>query len=90
MNNNQAEVWCKRGYLLAVLKQYEEALQAYDRALSLESNSPDIWRARGAILAELKRYQEAVSAFNKAMQVQEQSFNLDRKVMQASGANQAI
>jgi tetratricopeptide (TPR) repeat protein len=49
------------------LKRYEEALQNYDRALSLKTNASIVWHNKGITLSKLKRYEQAISAYDKAI-----------------------
>lgn len=58
------------------LKRYEEALQAYDKALSasagklkLQAVFSSFWEAKGAAFASLKRYEEALAAYDEAIRL---------------------
>jgi tetratricopeptide (TPR) repeat protein len=52
---------------LFVLKKYDEAIVAVDKAIELNSSSEIAWSNKGAILAELKRFKEAIPCFDKAV-----------------------
>lgn len=51
------------------MNRYDEALEAYNRALTLgldDMTRVSVWHAKGEALEELKRYQEALAAFDFA------------------------
>jgi protein O-GlcNAc transferase len=74
-----AEAWLGRGNLFADLKRYKEALEGYDKALSLKPYLAEAWFGRGNIFADLRRHDEAFAAFDKA-------FSLDRDLPGVEGA----
>ena len=47
--------------------QYEDALNSFERAISLNQNDPDLWNLKGIALRSLGRYNEAVECFNKSL-----------------------
>jgi tetratricopeptide (TPR) repeat protein len=49
------------------LEQYEFALDAFDRALTLSPESAEIWNEKGVALSKLNRYEEANIAYEKAI-----------------------
>jgi tetratricopeptide (TPR) repeat protein len=49
------------------LKRYQEALNAYDRTLALDSNLVGTWRNRGSALYMLHRYEEALTNYERAL-----------------------
>ncbi|MFP6655175.1 MAG: transglycosylase SLT domain-containing protein [Myxococcota bacterium] len=62
----RASDWRRRGDRFFRLRKSEEALEAYQRALSLGLSKSEIWRTqrqRARSLFRLRRYPEAVSAF---------------------------
>src|SRR6266702_3304330 len=61
------EQWLKKGTALCDLKWDEEALAAYEQALSLDPNDADAYIGKGAALNRLKRYEEALAAFEQAL-----------------------
>ncbi len=52
------EAWSGKGATLLHLGHPQEALLAYDHALSLYPNDPDLWNSRANVLHELQRYDE--------------------------------
>jgi len=61
--------WEDEGNALYDLKCYDEALFAYDHAISLNPNNADFWHHKGTALYSLKRYDEALSAYEQAIQL---------------------
>ena len=49
--------------------QYEDALNSFERAISLSQNDPDLWNLKGIALRSLGRYNEAVECFNKSLEI---------------------
>jgi len=61
------EVWLEQGSELANLGQYQEALEAYDRAINLRPDDPQAWYNKGNTLYDLGRYEEAIEAYDQAI-----------------------
>lgn len=57
----------RRPYVCGLLKRYDEAIEAYDKALALKSPLAEAWFGRGNVLRELKRYDEAFAAYDQAL-----------------------
>jgi tetratricopeptide (TPR) repeat protein len=68
-NKTVSIAWIYQGQVLKQLQQYEEALNAYDRALALNPNDAETWTDRGLILEQLGRYAEALTAHEWAVKV---------------------
>ena len=49
--------------------QYENALNSFESAISLNQNDPDLWNLKGIALRSLGRYDEAVECFNKSLEI---------------------
>ena len=49
--------------------QYEDALNSFERAISLNQNDPDLWNLKGIALRSLGRYNDAVECFNKSLEI---------------------
>jgi tetratricopeptide (TPR) repeat protein len=62
-----AQTWHNSGTLLLALDRYEEALEAFDRAITLDPALWQAWNNKGAALAKLGRHIEALAAFNQAL-----------------------
>jgi predicted O-linked N-acetylglucosamine transferase (SPINDLY family) len=57
------------GQVLSQLRRHNEALPAYDRAISLKPDLPEAWSGRGQALMVFKRYEEAYAAYDQAMKL---------------------
>ena len=51
--------------MLYYLKRYEDALSAFDFALTINHDCVNTWMGRGHTLYYLKRYTEAISAYDR-------------------------
>ena len=49
--------------------QYENALNSFEKAISLNQNDPDLWNMKGIVLRSLGRYNEAIECFNKSLEI---------------------
>ena len=49
--------------------QYEDALNSFQKAISLKQNDPDLWNMMGIALRSLGRYNEAIECFNKSLEI---------------------
>ncbi|GIU71488.1 MAG: hypothetical protein KatS3mg003_0967 [Candidatus Nitrosocaldaceae archaeon] len=58
-----------KGYALTKLQRYEEAIEAYNKALEINPNYAEAWNNKGYALAKLQRYEEAIEAYNKALEI---------------------
>lgn len=62
--------WILRGANLAILGEYERALECYQEALNLEEIDRDeVFLNRGLVLRAMKRYHEARLAFKEALKL---------------------
>ncbi len=59
-----------RGETLLALKRYDDALNAYNRALTIRPEYAEAWQGQGDALLELEEYEEALEAYDKAIQIQ--------------------
>ena len=56
-----------RGNAFAGLKRYDDALAAYDKALSIKPGLESAWLGRGNVFYDLKRPDEAFAAYDRAL-----------------------
>jgi tetratricopeptide (TPR) repeat protein len=61
--------WLTEGNRLFALKQYAEALDAYEQALLLDPASALAYENKGSTLYRLERYAEALAACEQALQL---------------------
>ena len=66
-----ALAWSNLGFAHAQLKQYDAAIAAYDRAVSINANDPVIWGRQGLALEALGRVQEALTSYESAAALKE-------------------
>ncbi len=50
-------------------EEYENALNSFDKAISLDDNDPDLWNMKGITLRCLGRYNDAIECFNKSLEI---------------------
>jgi len=50
-------------------RQYDDALNLFQKAILLNQNDPDLWNLKGIALRSIGRYNEAVECFNKSLEI---------------------
>jgi tetratricopeptide (TPR) repeat protein len=70
--NTTAVDWFRKGNDFRKDQQYEEALDAYNEALSFDPGYVEAWNNKGTVFWHLGRYDEALDAINQSL-----SFNPD-------------
>jgi tetratricopeptide (TPR) repeat protein len=72
--NNAAEArdWTEKGEAEHVMGRYEEAVLAFDQAVTIDPGYGRAWRDRGLSLALLNRTTEAEESFQKALLIDPQ------------------
>ncbi|OPX76024.1 MAG: photosystem I assembly protein Ycf3 [Methanosaeta sp. PtaB.Bin018] len=69
-NRRLANAWRGRGNALAKLRDYNESLQAFDKAIELTAeNAAYAWTGKGDALRDAGRYDESVKAYDKALEL---------------------
>ena len=48
---------------------YDNALNFFEQAISLDQKDPDLWNLKGIALRSLGRYNEAIECFNKSLEI---------------------
>ena len=75
INKNFHEALIGKGNALASLRQYEDAVSAYDMALANRPKDYQVWLNRGFLmLQDIKNYQEALRSFNKTIEHRNNSY----------------
>ncbi|MEI6842694.1 MAG: tetratricopeptide repeat protein, partial [Methanomicrobiales archaeon] len=59
--------WYYKGVALQRHRRYNDAIQAYEKALLIKPQSPKAWYNKGHSLAKLRKFDEAVFAYEKAI-----------------------
>ena len=49
--------------------EYSNALNSFQKAISLNESDPDLWNLKGIALRSLGRYNEAIECFNKSLEI---------------------
>jgi CheY-like chemotaxis protein len=68
-----ATSWYDRGNYLLFLRRYDDAINAYDNAISMNPLNYQSWYGKGTALAKLGRIQEALDAYNQALSIHPRS-----------------
>jgi tetratricopeptide (TPR) repeat protein len=55
--------------MLSTLNRHEEAVAAFEKALSLDPKRFDVWGMEASELASLKKYDDAIAAINKGIEL---------------------
>ncbi len=61
--------YAKQGEKFFLETRYEEAINAYDKALQLQPGLAEVWNNRGVVLTKLQRYHEAIASYEQAIQL---------------------
>jgi tetratricopeptide (TPR) repeat protein len=64
---NSAKDWNDQGGALNSQGKYDEAIQAYDKAIQLDPNYAKAWSNKGMALVNMGKLDEAIQAFDKAI-----------------------
>jgi len=65
--NASAYDWFMKGMDMYYQEDYNDSLQAYDRALELDPNDYEAWNNRGIDLGIMGRYDEAIASLEQAV-----------------------
>ena len=61
--------WLNKGIVYDELKQNNEAIYCYDKAIEIDPNYDIIWNAKGWALLNLKKYNDGLNCFDKAIEL---------------------
>jgi tetratricopeptide (TPR) repeat protein len=61
--------WFSMGMDYYSQNKFEEAVQAYNRAIEIDPQDAEAWNNKGTALGVLGRYDEAIQAFEKAIEI---------------------
>ncbi|MGG6294061.1 tetratricopeptide repeat protein [Leptolyngbya sp. AN02str] len=68
--DRKAGLLFEQGNVFAANKDYEEAIAAYDQALTLQPGDHEALNNKGSALFNLGRYEEAIAAYDQALAIQ--------------------
>ncbi|CAD8045608.1 unnamed protein product [Paramecium primaurelia] len=66
-NIKQSERLLNEGWALNNLNKYQEAIECYDKAISINPKNDLAWSNKGWALNSLNKYQEAIECYDKAI-----------------------
>ena len=71
MDNRRLAAWCwnNLGNVYADLGRYDEAVEAYKKAVELDPDDAYPWNGLGEVYRHLGRYDEAIKAYQKAIEL---------------------
>ena len=64
-----AYAWYNRGFALNNAGKYDEAIQAFDKAIEIDPKYTKAWNIKGLALNYLGEYDEAIQVLDKAMEI---------------------
>ena len=64
-----AHAWYNEGKALFVQKEYNEAIQCFNKAIELNPSYELAWNNKGTTLYMLKRYNEAIKCFDEVLKI---------------------
>lgn len=67
-----ASYWLQVGLDLENQSKYDEAVQAYNKAINLNEYDADAWYLKGVALGMKDKYEEALQAFDQAIEIDPQ------------------
>lgn len=82
MHPGSSEEWYEKACLHLKLKQYEEALQAFDNSKGSESASSSTWYGKGIVYFNSRRYAEAIDCFERSIAIN----SLNHRALYAIGS----
>ena len=62
-----AQEYIQKGTVLTITEQYDDALDCFNKAISLEKHNIDFLLNKGVVLMELGKFEEAIDSFNKVL-----------------------
>src|SRR5262249_40460270 len=69
LKSDSAEAWLGRGALFFALKQFDQSLAAYDRALVLRVDFAEAWFGRGRCHCQQGRVEDGIKDFRQALEL---------------------
>ena len=69
--------WMNKGVVLFDLGEYDEAIEAFDEAISIwpDRDSSQAWSSKGVVLNSIGKYEEAIEAFDEAIKLDSKNGN---------------
>jgi tetratricopeptide (TPR) repeat protein len=67
LDPNSADAYNNRGTVYSDLKEYERAIEDYNKTIELDPNSADAYNNRGTVYYNLMQYERAIEEYNKTI-----------------------
>ena len=67
--SSQAKSWVEKGYKYAADKQYQSALDAFNKAIAIDPNYSKAYVQRGNVYDVMGRYEKAIQDYKKAQSI---------------------
>ncbi|MBG1267856.1 tetratricopeptide repeat protein [Nostoc sp. WHI] len=65
---NDHEAWMNRGLSLALLKEFDKAIESFNISIKIVPNNYEVWKFKGECLAiDLNLHEEAIECYKKAL-----------------------
>ncbi|CAD8214482.1 unnamed protein product [Paramecium octaurelia] len=69
LNTKEAEILVTEGFALYNLNKYQEAIECYDIAITINPQNDAVWYYKGNALNKLNKYQEAIECYDKSITI---------------------
>ena len=70
------EEYLQQGIALAKQKEYQAAIDSFDKAIAVDPNSPQAYYQRGLAYAELKKASEAIADYDRSLNLDSQQVSV--------------
>ncbi|BDM82666.1 TPR end-of-group domain-containing protein [Acaryochloris marina] len=70
-----SDIYHKLGNSYSEIKDFEEAIASYDKALEFKPDKDEVWYNRGVALGNLRRFDEAIASYDKALELKPEDPN---------------
>lgn len=74
-SSGDSQLWNSKGIAFSEAGKYQDALNAFDKAIELDPNNANAWENKGYALQDLGRYKEAVEALDRALEFNPDNLN---------------
>src|SRR5215217_1447016 len=64
-----SDIWIQKGNTFSFRDRFDDAINSYDQALSINQKNANAWYNKGRSLVELKRYSDAIYCFDRAIEI---------------------
>ena len=68
-NNVNSDIWLSKGLTAYNLRNYEEAIKCYNKALELDPNFKEAWFRKGMAIGVLGNYEVAIECHENAIEI---------------------